>query len=147
MARRVGLALALVLAGLAVLAFAELPPGLPGPFWRPYTHVPVDAWVLDIAEMRYQGKGTGVSALRYHYVFDGHPHDATFRGSDSIRLPSTERRVGDVQVGERLRAWVDPDHPASASLHREGRLGHDGEQIVLGLALIAAGVVVVARRR
>lgn len=141
--------LALLLAGLAFLAFAELPPGLPGRFGRPYTHVPVDAWVAEITEMRYAGKDTGASTLRFHYVFDGHPYDATFRGSNDLKLPSTERRVGDLQVGDRLQAWVDPDRPRSASLHREHRLGNDEGDILLGLGLIvaAAGVVFVRRSR
>ena len=147
MARRVGEAFALLLAGLLCLAFAEIPPGLPWRFSRPYTHVPVDARVVDLEPVRYAGKDTGVSLLHYRYVFDGRPYDATWRGTSSIPLPSDVGRIGGLRPGDWLRAWVDPDRPEAASLHRERRLGNDERQILAGLVLIVAAVVVAVRPR
>ena len=59
----------------------------------------------------------------------------------------TARRVGGRRPGDWLRAWVDPDRPELASLHRERRLGNDERQILAGLALIVAAIVVAIRPR
>ena len=147
MARRVGEAFALLLAGLVCLAFAEFPPGMPGPFWRPYTHLPVDARVVEVVPQRYAGKDTGVSLLRYHFLFDGRPYDATWRGSSDIVLPSDVGRVSGLRPGDWVQAWVDPDRPELARLHQERRLGNDGAQILLGLALMVAAVALAFRPR
>jgi hypothetical protein len=142
MARHVGLALALSLAGLSAIALAELPPGLPGPYGRPYTHVPVEARTVELTPLRHAGADTGVSTLHFHFVFDARAYDATYTASNAIRLPSDGRRFGDLRGGDTLQVWIDPDRPGAASLHRERRLGNDGAQILLGLGSILAAVAV-----
>ena len=132
MARRLGLAVVLALAGLFLLAFADLPPGC---METPYRHVPVQARVTE----RVAAHGD-VSLLHLRYVFEGHGYDASIGAYDRMMLPSGDRRFGDLRTGDTLEIWIDPERPnAFPSPRRDQRLGTEPGKIMLGMALLIAG--------
>ncbi len=146
MARRLALAVGLALAGLVVIALAELPAwASPGRFH----HVPVTATVTDNA-IEQVGQGSDVAricALRLRYVVEGRTYDDVHRAQDSIRLGPDQRRIGDLRPGDTLTVWVSSTHPESASLHEDRPLGNEPGQWLFGAALLIAGLVVALRPR
>ena len=144
MARRRVLAVVLALAGLAVMALAELPAwASPGRFH----HVPVTATVTDNA-IEQIGHGDAVlrtNALGLRYVVEGRAYDDLHRTQERVRLWPDERRVGDLRPGDTLTVWISPGHPESASLHEDRPLGNEPGQWLLGAALLVASLVVALR--
>ncbi len=143
MGRRALLAAALALAGALLLAFATLPPGIAG---HGVATVPVKAEVLERAAVK---GAAGMSTIRYRYVADGQPSHAAFIAQDASPLPSGGGHIADLQAGDALDLWIDPGHPGTAALFPQSRLGPDGAQILVGMALLASGAVfaVTGRRR
>ena len=141
MARRLVLAALLALAGLCLLAFADLPPGRMG---MPYRHVPVQARITDRTEDRLgSSDATAVSHFRLHYAFEGRSYDGSYAASNRIPLPSGDRRFGDLRSGDTLEIWIDPARPdLFPSPRRDQRLGNEPGKILLGLALLIASVIV-----
>ena len=141
MARRLGLAALLALAGLCLLAFADLPPGWMG---MPYRHVSVQARITDRTEDRLgSDDATAVSHFRLRYAFEGRSCDASYATSNRIPLPTGERRFGDLRPGDALEIWIDPERPnAFPSPRRDHRLGNEPGQILLGAALLIANALV-----
>ena len=134
MERRLALSALLAAAGLVLLVLAQLPPGLPGHYGRPWNHVAVDGQVLG------NTPEDGTVALRVGYVFDGSRHEQTFHDSSRITLPDG-RVVADLKPGDGVPVFVDPSRPGGPDLRPERWLGIDAPQILLGLALLAAAVV------
>ncbi|MCK9688777.1 DUF3592 domain-containing protein [Scleromatobacter humisilvae] len=150
MARRLIVAALLALAGLRLLAFAELPAWAMG---RPFHSVPVRATIVDNA---IEQTGSGPTALRlctlhWQYVFEGRSYEASYAAQDRVRLWPGPRQVGDLRAGETMDVWIDPTRPGSAALHEDRPLGNDLGMILLGIALVIAAAAVslsaLARRR
>ncbi len=141
MPRRLGLAALLALAGLCLLACADLPPGWMG---MPYRHVSVQARVTDRSEDRLgSDDATAVSHLRLRYAFEGRAYDASYAASNRIPLPSGDRCFGDLRPGDALKIWIDPERPdAFPSPRPDHRLGNEPGKILLGAALLIAGALV-----
>ena len=141
MAKRLLVAALLTLVGLGLLATASVPRYL---FGLPFHHVPMRATIVDNA---IEQLGSGETALRmctlrWHYVFQGRPYDASALAGCNVRLWNPERRaVGDLRAGETMDVWIDPQRPAAAAMREDGYLGNDPGQVLLGAALVIAGVV------
>ena len=140
MARRLLVALLPALVGLGLLADASVPLYL---FGMPFHHAPMRATVVDNAvEELGNGQPTlGMCTPRWHYVFEGRPYDASIHAGCGVQLRDPQRRtVGDLRAGDTTDIWIDPKRPAAASLHRDGYLGNDPGQTLLGLALVFVGI-------
>ena len=140
MARRLALAFVLALVGLALLALAQLPPGISG--W-PYHHVPVDGEVVAVEPLHPTGHHGLQSTVRFRYVVDGRAYEDTLgRVWLDGDTPSAHPSVN-YEVGAHLTLWIDPAHPKSASRGKDSLLGIDGGQILLGAGLVLAALALV----
>jgi hypothetical protein len=141
MARRLALAILLALAGLAVIALAELPAWAMG---RPFHRVAVPATITDntVEVLGHGDNATRMCRPRWHYVFEGRGYDGGGVAQDSIRLRPDPRRVGDLRPGDTLVVWIDPNRPGTSSWHEDRPLGNEPGQWVFGGMLVAAGLAV-----
>ena len=140
MVGRLALAVVLALAGLAVMALAELPAWA---FGRAYHHVAVTATITDNA---LETLGHGGDAMRmftphWRYVFEGRSYDGRSTAQDSVRVGPDARRVGDLRPGDTLLVWIDPQRPQSSHWREDRPLGNEPGQWLLGGALVVAGLV------
>ena len=143
MARRLLVAVLLTLAGLGLLATASLPRYM---FGFPFHSVPMRATIVDNA---VEQLGSGETAmhmctLHWHYVFEGRPYDARYLAECKVRLWNPERAVGDLRAGDTMTVWIDAHRPDAAAPREDGPLGNDPGQVLLGVALVVAGIVTAA---
>ena len=141
MVGRLALAFVLALAGLMVMALAQLPAWAGG---RPFHHVPVSATITSntVEVLGHGDDAMRMCTPRWHYVFEGHAYDGSSVAQDGVRLWPEPRRVGDLRPGDTLIVWIDPQRPDKSSWHEDRPLGDEPGQWLLGGALVVAGLVV-----
>ena len=131
------------LAGLAILAFVQLPSWALG---RGRASEPVMATVVG----REVGKARWIM-VRYRWIVDGVTHETEVGVTDDtpLTVEPDGRRVQDLAAGDSLRVYVAPGHPRRSSLRPEPLLGPDGGWILAGALLVVAGAgaAIAGRRR